>query len=144
MPPPYCKEHWNCRCGNRNSEHYRPCHYCRKRRGIFPKHYICLHCCIGFKPKYVQPGSEEYARFIDKRCPRCGKNAILAGRDFRLPKQRNKKAWAALRSKVSGLDEFEQYRYFSDRHTVNCGGSQFPHLEKKACSVQQPQKGSVD
>ena len=129
-----CFNHYYCLCGN---DDYRECHYCRKQSSFYKPHYICLDCCIGWKSKYelvlaksvdgsqlheIIPGPYEN-NFEGSRCSKCGNYGIEVGRDFRLPKQKDKKVWMALKSIKNKTNDVSSFSYYMKKqYTYNCGG----------------------
>lgn len=132
-----CYNHYYCLCGRYENE--RTCHYCRKQNNIYKRHYVCFNCCIGWKSKNeikLKPTTDggqliEYESHNDidvdidveyqgARCMKCSKDADEVGRDFRLPKQSDTKAWMKLKNlKVEMGDEISAYMI--KKYTYNCG-----------------------
>lgn len=140
-----CVNHYFCLCGHFND--YRQCHYCRKKKTFYKEHYICLNCCIGWKSKHelllkpsVESGSQlhvvkslhENENYQGPRCAGCNTYPIEVGRDFRLPKRSNKKAWNELRKERDTFaDNGDFSRHMIKKYTYACDGSlrpSKPHL----------------
>ena len=123
-----CHEHYYCICGACTG--FRVCHYCRKQSTFYKKHYLCLDCRVGWKSKYdlvLRPSvdgaqlQDVWTEFRGGRCPRCGIDGDEVGRDFRVPKRTDKKAWKQLeQEKAKHPDDF--YLYMREKYTYNCGG----------------------
>ena len=133
-----CYNHHYCTCGSYDN---RECHYCRKKQNFYRRHYICLNCCIGWKSKdeiklkrtvdnaqlseiYDLTSNYEGARCI------CGKDAIEVGRDFRIPKSKDTKAWKILQIKSKEYKDMINFsEYMKEKYTYKCGSER--NLKKK-------------
>jgi hypothetical protein len=140
-----CYPHYYCTCGRFN----RKCHYCRKKETFYRRHYICLDCCIGWKSKYeinLKPTVDaaqlqEYRKIDDPiinykgpRCTKCSKDADEVGRDFKVPKQSDKKAWKELQELKIFYEKTEIYGfsfYMVKKYTYNCGHEHGESLYEK-------------
>lgn len=125
-----CYNHYYCLCGRYENE--RICHYCRKQENFYRRHYICLTCCIGWKSKHeiiLKPSIDggqlqEYDTncYAGARCRNCSEDALEVGRDFRVPKQTDKKSWKELKHSKDDMKE---------KYTYNCGQRKGESLYEK-------------
>jgi hypothetical protein len=128
-----CSQHYYCTCGNYKREDSgvrKVCHYCRKRQTFYRDHFICLKCHYGWKSQnettLVSTVDDSYFRIVGKkssRCSKCGVGGIEVGKDFRVPKKSDTKAWKELENERAQFDnEFKFSSYMIKKHTYNCGG----------------------
>lgn len=120
-----CYKHYYCLCGR----YEKICHYCRKQKKFYRRHFICLDCCIGWKSKNEiklissidggQLHEIEDFTYAGSRCRKCSKDSDEIGRDFRVPKQSDIKSWNNLKTlKVNLKDNFSSYMI--KKYTYNC------------------------
>lgn len=83
-------------------------------RGRYSTHYVCFDCRIGWKDYYIRTWRFEWKNIehnfpknaqgyyitssgepsgTQPRCKKCGKGGTPMGENFRVPKQKDKKAW---------------------------------------------------
>ena len=133
-----CHPHYYCECGHTNygKDDSRLCHYCRKKKYFFRKHYICTNCKIGFKSlfgieltKNVEGGQlieniNHNDNDKEKKCPSCCRRAIPVSYDFRVPKKTDVKEWNKIYYEIkSGASDF------ISKYSYECGGGYFKKKE---------------
>ena len=141
-----CTDHYYCNCGR--YENYRQCHYCRKKKNFYRAHFICVDCRIAWKSNYefeLVPDAEgaqlykmppAWARYGLPKCSKCQKYGVEVGRDFRVPKHKDHKAWKSLAEirdsfKTCNDNDFAFGLYMKDKYRYNCGGGYFSYKTPK-------------
>jgi hypothetical protein len=80
---------------------------CFCQTGRYKEHFVCLECRKMFKkPAYFcLPEKERPATFEEYRppCPQCGQPMHNMGKEFKAPRQKDTKAWAAVRRNLSKI-----------------------------------------
>lgn len=67
----------------------------------YKRHYICLNCRKGFKrPSKEDIISAESKESYQPTCPQCQQHMIQVDYTFKVPKQRDKKAWKELEKQL--------------------------------------------
>lgn len=69
---------------------------CRYTDHNYRTHYVCCDCLVSRKEHYHP----------EVRCNRCGDKMALAGKDFKAPKQRDKKTWKIIAVLVGNIPNY--------------------------------------
>ena len=79
----------------------------------YPQHWVCTKCCISFKSnRNINKKYKKWDYESGPSCHKCGQKGIIAGRDFRAPKQKNKKEWKkVIKMLKHGIKFHEDYGY---------------------------------
>ena len=72
------------------------------QHGPYKHHFVCFECRKVFEPHFPSPFAEM------ERCPDCGGELWDCGPHFRGPKRRDRKAWEALRKRVTHGATYER------------------------------------
>lgn len=84
-----------------------PCCWCKSgyHKAYHKEHFACFNCRKAYKWSYTTAGClyykaemlEYYLRARKVVCPQCAKPMVAMGKNFKAPKQTNKKQWEKVR-----------------------------------------------
>lgn len=132
-----CSAHYYCSClKKRSGSDITTCHYCRKKKTMYRRHFICIDCCHGWKTQHesdlvgdvegaqLRRISRENSETASPACSHCGIEGDEVGMDFRIPKQNDKKTWKQMRQDKDLYGDHYS-RHMIEMFTYNCGGAYF-------------------